>query len=144
MIRSNSHVLTTSAGPRALAEIGAALQAAWADNLHVPADVRMNVGIAVAEVAANILEHATESTAVQIRMELRALANEVWVQFVDDGSPARVDLTALTMPDELSERGRGLALAQAVLARLTYRRDRHNHWTLVSKPFKADQVVPPA
>jgi anti-sigma regulatory factor (Ser/Thr protein kinase) len=41
----------------------------------------------------------------------------------------------LEMPDPMAERGRGLALAQAVLEELNYRRTHLNHWTLVSKPF---------
>ena len=39
------------------------------------------------------------------------------------------------MPDDMVERGRGLALAEAVLEQLTYRRAEYNHWTLVSKRF---------
>lgn len=132
---SQPYVLTTSAGPHALREIEAALQDSWAGNPHVPEDVRMKVGIAVGEVAANIVEHAAGANPVQIHMEVRILTNEVWVEFVDDGDPAHVDLNAVSMPGELSERGRGLALAQAVLARLMYRRDLRNHWTLVSQQF---------
>lgn len=140
MNRSESHVLTTSAGPNALEEIEAALEKVWADNPHVPEDVRMKVGIAVGEVAANIVEHAAGTNPVQIHMEVRILANEVWVEFIDDGDPAHVDLNAVSMPGELSERGRGLALAQAVLAQLTYRRDLRNHWTLVSQQFGTGSI----
>ena len=54
--------------------------------------------------------------------------------FTDEGDPADVDLTTVTMPDAMAERGRGLALAKACLDQLTYRRDSTgNHWTLAVK-----------
>lgn len=68
-------------------------------------------------------------------MEVQALPGEVRVQFTDDGVAARFDLNAVRMPDAMAERGRGLALARAVLDLLCYQRYACNHWTLVSKQF---------
>jgi serine/threonine-protein kinase RsbW len=43
-----------------------------------------------------------------------------------------VDLSQTAMPDETSERGRGLAIASRVLDELSYHRDSDgNHWTLI-------------
>ena len=40
------------------------------------------------------------------------------------------------MPDPMAERGRGLAMAQALLDELAYRCDETgNHWMLVSRRF---------
>lgn len=48
------------------------------------------------------------------------------------------------MPDWTASRGRGLAIAKAVLGRLDYFRDDvGNHWTLVSKEFTSDQRPAP-
>ena len=58
------------------------------------------------------------------------------VEFTDNGGPLRVDLNAVSLPDDMAERGRGLPLAKAVLDRLIYQRDVMNHWTLVSKHFE--------
>lgn len=127
--------LDTVAGPRTLEEIDSILVRAWSEHPQVPQAVRTQVGIAVAEIGANVVEHAGRAGAVRIRMRLRVLPGEVWVEFADDGPPARVDLGAVVMPDDMAERGRGLALAQAVLGSLAYRRDALNHWTLVSKRF---------
>lgn len=135
MSRSEALVLITRAGPRALEEIEGILQQAWSENVHVPDGVRMQFGIAVGEIAANIIKHAAGGRRVQIRMELRVFPGEVWVEFIDDGDAMRGDLGAASMPDDMAESGRGLALAQTVLGRLSYRRDSANHWTLVSKPF---------
>lgn len=125
-------------GPRTLDEIQAALDACWVHNEHVPFNVRTEVGIAAGEVGANIIEHAR---ATSFRMELRVHTDEMWVEFIYGGEPALVDMDQICMPDAMSERGRGLALAQAVLRRLSYVRDElGNHWKLVSKAFPARET----
>ena len=58
------------------------------------------------------------------------------VAFTDNGAPADIDLASAAMPDATAEHGRGLAMAQALLAQLTYRYDESgNHWTLISQRF---------
>lgn len=133
--RPDPIVLETTAGPHTLGQIEAVLEEAWSQHNHVPEQVRMQVGIASGEIGANIVEHAAQGQPIRILMEVRVLTGEVWVEFTDDGIPARVDLNAVHLPDEMAERGRGLALAQAVLARLSYQRNSMNHWVLVSKRF---------
>jgi serine/threonine-protein kinase RsbW len=52
-----------------------------------------------------------------------------------------VDLAAAIMPDDMAERGRGLALAQAALRLLSYFRDEvGNHWRLVSNVFSPSRL----
>lgn len=133
--RPDPLVLETTAGPHTLGQIEAVLQQAWSNHSHVPDDVRMQVGIASGEIGANIVEHAAQGRPIRIQMNVRVLAGEVWVEFADEGIPARVDLSTVHLPDEMAERGRGLALAKAVLERLSYQRNSMNHWTLVSKRF---------
>jgi serine/threonine-protein kinase RsbW len=43
--------------------------------------------------------------------------------FTDDGTPVVIDLTSVAMPDPMAERGRGLAMAQALIDQLAYRCD---------------------
>lgn len=127
--------LETRAGPDALVEFEEALSDAWLVHPHVPEPVRTQVGIATGEIGANIIEHAAHGRPVRIVMRVTVLPTQVWVEFTDDGFPLQVDLSAVHLPDEMAERGRGLALAKAVLERLAYERNACNHWTLVSKPF---------
>ena len=129
------YLLETIAGPGTLDEIQALVERAWASNAHVPSRVRMEVGIAVAEIAANIVEHSAQGRPIRMRMELRVEPGDVRVEFTDEGVPADVDLGSVRLPDDMAERGRGLALATTALSTLEYRRDRLNHWTLISKPF---------
>lgn len=127
-----------TADPGTLDDIQGVLDRCWAQHAYVPERIRSEVGIAVAEIAANILEHAR---AVSLTLHLQVRQDDVVVEFVDGGEAAVVDLAAARMPTPLAESGRGLALAQSVLAGLSYWRDgAGNHWRLVSKTFSTGQV----
>lgn len=131
----DSYRLETTASPGTLDEVQAVLDRAWASNAYVPSRVRMEVGIAVAEIAANIVEHSAQGRPIRIRMELSVNPGDIRVDFTDEGVIAQVDLAAVRLPADMAERGRGLALASTALSKLEYRRDHLNHWTLISKPF---------
>lgn len=118
-----------------LDEIDNLLERMWSVNFHVPGAVRMEIGMAAAEIAANIVEHAGADRPVRMRMEARVGLNDVRIDFTDDGSPSTIELERVRLPHEMAETGRGLAIAQAVLQTLSYRRHGLNRWTLVSKPF---------
>ena len=137
MIPPESRVLDAPVGPGTLSEIDAALQRTWSTYPHVPQSIRMHMSIAPSEIGANIVEHAVASRQICLAMDIAVLSDRMQVEFTDDGDelPAPVDLGSVQMPEAMAERGRGLALAQAMLDELTYRRTRLNHWTLVSKPF---------
>ena len=128
-------VLETVTSPATLDEIGTTLDRMWSAHSRVPASVRTQVSIAVGEIAANIIEHAGTNRPVRLKMEVLVLPDTVRVSFLDDGPPAEVNLDSPKMPDHMAERGRGLAIAHAVLERLHYRRSFVNHWTLVSRSF---------
>jgi serine/threonine-protein kinase RsbW len=133
--RSEARFLQTTASPHALEEIQAALEKAWSIHSQVPDNVRMHMGIAAGEIGANIVEHAAPYRPVRMWMDVEMLPGRVRVEFTDDGDPVQIDLGAVCMPDDMAERGRGLALARAVLEELTYRRAEFNHWMLVSNRF---------
>ena len=137
MSQPESRVLETSVGPGTLADIDAALERLWSAYPHVPQTIRMHMGIATAEIGANIIEHAVANRPMCLTMDVAVLPDRMRVEFTDDGDqvPVPVDLGSVQMPDAMAERGRGLALAQAVLDELIYRRTHLNHWILVSKPF---------
>lgn len=138
---ADSWVLDTWTGPSTLDQIADCLDGLWAHHPEVPNSVRMQVGIATAEIAANIVEHAAGRAAVRMRMKVRVLSDQVQVSLSDDGSPAQLDLRAVYLPSEMAERGRGLAMAHAVLERLRYHRFAFNHWTLHSKRFNPPQAL---
>lgn len=126
---SFSRRLRTTARPESLDEVHELLADLWA---HDPLDVprRIEFESAVAEIAANIIEH-TSGDSVTMTLEVRALPDRIEARFEDDGDPVSVDLTAIELPDDLAERGRGLVIATTVLDRLDYRRDGTvNTWIL--------------
>ncbi len=126
-------ILDTTTGPDTLEAVQRMLDELWEVNA-VSDTVRMYTDLAVSEVCANIIEHSGDGGPVQLRMDAELLPDVVRVRFTDDGKPAPVDLTNTAMPDEMSERGRGLAIAHRVLDELSYRRDdQGNHWTLVRR-----------
>jgi serine/threonine-protein kinase RsbW len=108
---------------------------AWWDTLGID-DVRLRFGLetAIAEIAANIVEHTRrtdQEAGRRYTVELEASEREVVAVLTDNGLPADVDLAAVTMADPDEESGRGLALAIAALDRLEHRHaGGRNIWTL--------------
>ena len=109
--------------------------AAWWETLGID-DVRLRFSLetALAEIAANIVEH-TRRTDVEAgrgySVDLDATDDELVAVLTDNGLPVDIDLSAVTMADVDEESGRGLALAIAALDRLEHRHaDGHNVWTL--------------
>lgn len=102
---------------------------------RVPNPIGVRMEIAVAEVAANIFQHSDGRT---IWMDMALGPNTLQVTFTDDGAPAEIDLSTVSMPADLVEEGWGLPLVQAALKNFSYRHDeRGNHWKLVSEPFSS-------
>jgi serine/threonine-protein kinase RsbW len=108
----------------------------WSAHPEVPDRVRAEIAIATGEIAANIIEYAGRGRTTQLRMEFAVPDDEVQVRLIDDGHRMDVELEAVVMPDVTAERGRGLALARAVLRHLSYERTgESNQWTLLSERF---------
>ena len=128
-----SYVLETTTGPDTLDAIQRTLDEVWSEH-ELPELVRIHMDLAASEIGANIVEHSGDGQPVRLRMEVRLLPDVVEATFTDDGHPSPVDLTSIGMPDEMSERGRGLAIAHRVLDELSYRRDENgNHWILLRR-----------
>lgn len=120
-------------GPDTLAEIQRTLDLAWSEQ-EVPEYTRMCIELAVSEIGTNIIAYSGDGDPVRLRMVVDVGPERVGVTFTDNGHPAPIDLARLSMPDDASERGRGLALAHRVLDELSYWRDgQGNHWTLIRR-----------
>ena len=138
------HVLRVSARPESLARVHELLTGLWADD-EMPAADRMHFDTAVAEVAANIVEHATRGQDVTLVLRVSGWPDRVEARFEDDGAEADVDLTQVSMPEPgdpddlgavlaLAEDGPRLALARAAVDELVYEREgTTNRWYLVRR-----------
>lgn len=137
-------ILRTVAAPRVFEETETALERTWSMHDQIPCVIRTQIGIAVAEIVANIVEHGGAGRQlVQIEMQIAIQPDHVLVMLIDDGNEAHVDLGSVGMPeDDLAERGRGLAMATLVLDRLTYQREAGaNCWTMASHTFEFIKAV---
>lgn len=110
-----------------------ALEGRWSDEFT----------LAVAEVAANIIQHAHDPDAplVHFALSVTRYPNRLVARFVDRGvvvtPSSSPDMPSVEMPyTELGERGRGLALVQATADRFEYQRTRdgENIW-VIEKDF---------
>ena len=131
-----SEVPTTLEGVDAVHDL---LAAFWGQEPEVPDLCRMRVETAVVEVVANIVEHAfaadqTSGADGQHRRLTIAVGREATTVVVacrDNGLPAAIDLSEVTMPDDDAESGRGLAMAIQVLDELRYEHhEGRNFWRL--------------
>ena len=124
--------LTASTEPASVESVHALLERLWLEHGDVLPEDRMRFEIAVTEIAGNIIRHATDGGRIDFELEVVAQPDRLQADFRDDGKPVDVDLSGATLPDQLAESGRGLALALATVHELNYRRDGStNHWRIV-------------
>ncbi|SFT62613.1 serine/threonine-protein kinase RsbW [Geodermatophilus amargosae] len=124
--------LTTPAVPQSLDLVHELLESAWAGHPDVAVEDRMRFEIALTEVAGNIMEHAAGGEVLDLTLLVRVLEPRLEARFEDSGPQAGVDLESATLPDDLAESGRGLALARRAVEEVAYWREgATNHWRIV-------------
>jgi serine/threonine-protein kinase RsbW len=118
--------------------VQSAIAELWEHDGSVAAADRIRFEVAVVEIIGNIVEHAfrldrgVTASSRLLDIDLGVEADRVVASFQDNGMPAEIDLSRVTMPDEDAESGRGLALAIAALDDLGYERVAgRNHWNLL-------------
>lgn len=129
--------LSAPATPEMLELVHAVLEQLWDAHPDVGAGDRVRFEMAVIEILGNIVEHAyeidsTDAGGRRFDVSVAATETELVASFGDNGVPMAIDLSAVAMPDELAESGRGLALAMAAVDDISYQReDGRNLWRLV-------------
>jgi serine/threonine-protein kinase RsbW len=127
-------VLETTASPASLDEVHDLFVQLWQSASDVAASDRNAFETAVAEVAANIIEHASRGEDVSMRLLLRAPDDRVEAQLEDLGYPYDGEPSAPPTADDLPESGHGLLIARALTDELVYERDgRVNRWFLLRR-----------
>ncbi|MGY1724070.1 ATP-binding protein [Blastococcus sp. SYSU DS0533] len=120
--------------PAALEALHELITDLWQESPAVPHGDRLRFETAVTEIAGNVVKHAGTAPGRTFTVELTVYPDRLEAHLQDRGRPAAVDLDVVTLPDELAESGRGLALAVAAVDELTYRRDGAvNHWRVVRR-----------
>ena len=127
-----TRVLHADAKPTWLDEVHDLLDELWGVVPAVGPSDRMCFTTALAEVAANIVEHAARDAAVPVRLVVQCADHQLRALFEDHGT-AYTGADA-SPGDEYAESGRGLEMARALTDELLYERDGPvNRWLVVRR-----------
>ena len=127
--------LSAPADPEILDLVHAMLEHLWSTHHQIGERERGRFETALIEILANVVEHAYEhdpAAGRRIHVQLVNRGPELVAHLADNGQPMALDMSDVTMPGEMAESGRGLAIASAALDDLSYERiEGRNHWTLL-------------
>lgn len=103
----------------------------WEERGDVDETDRFAFETALVELTANVIQHASSSTAVVCRLDVTIDDDVLRAHLVDTADPPGIDTSPREMPDEFAESGRGLALIQALVTTFEYERSAsRNVWSL--------------
>ncbi len=128
------YMLEMTATPDALDAVHALLHNFWHGVAAIGEADRMRFDLAVAEVAANIIEHCQPPATMVL--VLKDYDDRVVADFDENGEllPGDVVDAATSPEDDFAESGRGLVLAREALDEFVYERQGEiNHWHLVRR-----------
>lgn len=127
--------LTIPAEPASLDVVQDALARLW-EQEGVDPVLAMRFETGLVEITANVIEHSFDADhpGREFTLVVDVGADELRAELRDNGVPAAVDLSEVTLPGEDAESGRGLAMALATLDELTHEhRDGLNLWRLACR-----------
>ena len=120
--------------PDTLDAVHELLQTVWEKSPEVSPENQMRFETALIELVSNVFRHADSGDGVACALTVDITDMHVAAQLRDTGEPGNFKLIEATMPDELAESGRGIALIQAVVDEFTYEQEgEHNIWRIVRK-----------
>lgn len=123
--------LVFSAPPDDVDAVHDFLETVWEANPGVSEFDRMAFETALIELASNVIQHAAGEGGVTCVLTVDADENGLSASLADTADAGGIVLMERSMPDELSESGRGIALIQALVDDLRYERvDERNVWSI--------------
>jgi serine/threonine-protein kinase RsbW len=123
--------LVFSAPPDDVDAVHEFLETVWEANPGVSEFDRMAFETALIELASNVIQHAAGEGGVTCVLTVSADEDGLSASLADTADAGGIVLMDRSMPDELSESGRGIALIQALVDDLRYERvDDHNVWSI--------------
>lgn len=134
MAGERSYAVEQVAAPESIDSLHDLLARVARENPEVPRDDLSMMETAVIEIAGNLVEHGRPPGEVTYRFDLTLHADRLEGVMADSGEELPGGLTDLVEVDVMSESGRGLFLADAVLDTLVYRRtDAANIWSMTRR-----------
>jgi serine/threonine-protein kinase RsbW len=123
--------ISMSAPPDDVDTVHALLETVWPNASAVSAIDRVSFETALIELTGNVIQHADAGSGVTCTLTVEIFDDRIEARLSDSGEPGFVHLASRTMPDDLAESGRGMALIEALVDELHYDRyDSANHWRI--------------
>ncbi|HEY8588937.1 MAG TPA: ATP-binding protein [Naasia sp.] len=134
MVDPEPQVLALSSPPDDVNSVHALLEEVWAAHGDVPDLDRMAFETALIELASNVIGHADGGEGISCSLAVTVSEDRIEANLVDTGQPGNIVLSAVALPDDLAESGRGLPIIQALVDELSYsREDGLNRWHIARK-----------
>jgi serine/threonine-protein kinase RsbW len=93
----------------------------WAAEPTISGEDRMRFETALIELASNVVQHGSKGAAVDWSVNVACDPSSLTAQLVDSAPPASLNVeSAITMPSELAEDGRGLAFVRLLVDSATF------------------------
>ncbi|RWZ53134.1 ATP-binding protein [Labedella phragmitis] len=125
------HSLLLSSPPGDVDDVHGFLEGVWSSNPGVVPTDRMAFETAVIELASNVIQHADDGGGVTWHLTVTCSPESLTATLYDGGVSADLSLHDRSLPDPLSESGRGLAFVQMLVDTLDYRNsERGNEWSI--------------
>jgi serine/threonine-protein kinase RsbW len=125
------HALLLNSPPDDVDNVHRFLETVWASDPGVESTDRMAFETAIIELASNVIQHADGGGGITWYLTVSCTPDTLTAVLYDGGVSAEVALDDRTLPDPLSESGRGLTFVQMLVDTLEYRRsERGNEWSI--------------
>lgn len=111
------------------------LEEVWADAPGVAPMDRFSFETALIELASNVIRHADSGSGVSCTLTVETFDDRIQATLSDNGESGDFEIVGLTMPDELSESGRGIPLIQALVDELLYNREGDSNLWRITRKF---------
>ena len=128
--------------PDTLDAVHELLQTVWEKSPEVSLENQIRFETALIELVSNVFRHADTGDGVACALNIDITDMQIEAQLRDTGEPGDFKLIEATMPDELAESGRGIALIQAVVDEFTYEQEgEHNIWKILRRFTPEERTI---
>ena len=134
MGESVRHTLRLESPPDDVGAVHDLLETVWADAPGVSTRDRISFETALIELVSNIIGHADTGSGVTCTLTIEITEDRMDATLRDTGECGDIDLRRISLPDDLAESGRGLALIRALVDDFDFSREGDlNRWQITRK-----------
>lgn len=131
MTENGLYTITIATPTDDIEKVHEMLEAVWAKSPSVSSTDRLSFETALIELSSNVIRHADDGSGIRCVLTVGVSDARIEARLTDTGLASTVELVGRTMPEELAESGRGIALIKALVDELEYvRSGSSNHWRI--------------